>query len=163
MPSSICMIVTPVTSSPFRTAYCIGDAPLYFGKSDAWILTQPYFGISRISFDKICPKAATTKISAPYVLSSSTASGALILAGCKTVSPCARAHSLTGENCTFRSRPFCLSGCVTTAKTSCPASISASSAPTAKSGVPIKIIFIPIRSFSRNARRPSILRLSSEC
>jgi hypothetical protein len=38
--------------------------------------------------------------------------------------------------------PFGLSGCVTTAATSCPAASTASSVPTEKSGVPIKITLI---------------------
>ena len=52
------MVVTP--DSPFSTAHCTGAAPRYFGSSEACTLTQPYFGISRISFGRICPNAVTT-------------------------------------------------------------------------------------------------------
>ena len=41
--------VTPDSRSPFNTAHCTGAAPLYFGSSDAWILTHPKRGMDKIS------------------------------------------------------------------------------------------------------------------
>jgi len=38
------MVVTPETSSPAAIAAWIGAAPLYFGSSEAWTLTQPASG-----------------------------------------------------------------------------------------------------------------------
>ena len=160
-PSFICIIVTPVSFSPLMIAQLIGAAPLYFGKSDAWIFTQPYFGISRISLDNICPKAATTKISACSCLNLSTHSGVLIFWGCHIVSPCLSAHSFTGGNCICPLLPLGLSGCVTTAAISCPASINASRAPTEKSGVPINTILKIIPPLLPNRHYPSIRLLPS--
>ena len=100
-------------------------------------MIQPNFGILIILAGNICPNATTTITSALYVLNSSTNASSLALSGCKTVIPCATASSLTGEKTSDLLLPFGLSGCVTTAATSCPASIIALSVPTAKSGVPI--------------------------
>ena len=148
-PSSILMVVTPVNSSPLITAHWIGAAPLYFGRSEACTLIQPYRGISRILFDRICPKATTIIISALNFLRYSILAVSLILTGWNTSIPCESAHSLTGVYCIVLPRPFGLSGCVTTSATSCPASIIASSVPTEKSGVPMKItlILLPPRYF----------------
>ena len=63
------------------------------------------------------------------------------LSGCKTSSPYAVATCLTGEGMIFFPLPFGLSGWVITAKTSWPCSISAFSAGTENSGVPMKTIF----------------------
>ena len=49
------MIVTPVTVSPARMAWAMGDAPRYFGSSDAWTLMAPSFGAAMTSGYKICP------------------------------------------------------------------------------------------------------------
>ena len=49
------MIVTPVTVSPFRMAWAIGDAPRYFGSSEAWTLIAPIVGAAITSGFKICP------------------------------------------------------------------------------------------------------------
>ena len=43
-PSAMYIEVTPVTVSPSMTARCIGAAPRYFGRSEPWMLMQPYFG-----------------------------------------------------------------------------------------------------------------------
>ncbi len=60
MPSSIIMVVTPVSFSPSITAHWIGAAPRYLGSRDAWTLTHPRGGISSTSFVRIWPKATTT-------------------------------------------------------------------------------------------------------
>ena len=123
------------------TAHCIGDAPLYSGRSDACTFTHPRRGISMMLFGSNCPNATTTNISAPYALNFSTNSSSLAFSGCKTSIPSFTASSFTGENTSSLLLPFGLSGCVTTATTSCPASTKALSVPTAKSGVPINITF----------------------
>ena len=121
-------------------------------------MIQPYFGICKISSDKICPNAATTKISASYCANSATASGFLILAGVKTGILCLSAHAFTGEGINLSLLPFALSGCVTTAVTSYPAAISASKGPTAKSGVPIYTTFIVFSLFSQSLGNVFLLR-----
>ena len=133
--------MTPEYSHPSITAHCIGDAPLYSGSNDACTFTHPKRGISIILFGSSCPKATTTNISALYVLSFSINSSFLAFSGCSTSIPSFTASCLTGENTSSLLLPFGLSGCVTTAATSCPASTSALSVPTAKSGVPINITF----------------------
>ena len=55
IPSSIYIVVIPVSLSPFKTDHCIGAAPLYLGKREPCTLIQPYFGISNISFGSIFP------------------------------------------------------------------------------------------------------------
>ena len=52
-PASICMMVTPVSVSPFKIAHSMGAAPRYFGSREAWMFRQPYRGRSRISWDRI--------------------------------------------------------------------------------------------------------------
>ena len=54
-PSSIRMMVTPVTSSPARIARWIGAAPRQRGSSEAWTLMQPALGASRIGLGRISP------------------------------------------------------------------------------------------------------------
>ena len=54
-PSSICMIVTPLISSPARIARWIGAAPRQRGRSEAWTLMQPSRGASRIGLGRISP------------------------------------------------------------------------------------------------------------
>ena len=80
-PSFICIVVTPLSSSPSITAHCIGAAPRYFGKSDACTLIHPYWPISSISFGRICPKAITTITSISSFFSSSINSGSLTFTG----------------------------------------------------------------------------------
>ena len=100
MPSFICIVVTPVLSSPLIIAHCIGAEPRYFGNRDACILIQPYLGISRISLDTICPNATTTITSGLISFNIFTNSASLTLTGWYTVIPCFNAASLTGVNCT---------------------------------------------------------------
>ncbi len=53
MPSSINMVVTPVSVSLFMIAHWIGAAPRYFGSSDACMFIAPIFGSARIFFGSI--------------------------------------------------------------------------------------------------------------
>ena len=104
---------------------------------------HPKRGISRIVFGRSWPKAATTKISAFSLRSRSTAASSLTFSGWKTGMPYCSAQSFTSDGAGFPLRPLGRSGCVTTRDTSCFAdSASAFNAGTAKSGVPIKTIFI---------------------
>ena len=136
-PVPICMIVTPDSFSPSITACWIGAAPRYFGSKDAWILIHPNFGISRILFGIICPKAATTMISGAISASFSTNSGSRTFTGCRTGMSCFSASSFTGVGIMVLPLPLGLSGCVITASTSYPFFTSAARGATAKSGVPI--------------------------
>ena len=61
MPASVIMVVTPVTLSPFKMDQVIGLDPRYAGSRDACTFTVPSFGMSRISWERICPKAAVTQ------------------------------------------------------------------------------------------------------
>ena len=47
--------VIPVSRSPSRIARWMGDAPRYFGSSEPWALTQPYFGKTRTSCGRMFP------------------------------------------------------------------------------------------------------------
>ena len=68
-------------------------------------------------------------------------------AGWYTFISCAKANSLTGENASLFPLPLGLSVWVKTAAISSPLSYSAFSDGTAKSGVPIKTIFIYYHAF----------------
>jgi hypothetical protein len=54
-PTSIRMIVMPVSLSPARIARCIGAAPRQRGSSDPWMLKQPCRGASRMGLGRISP------------------------------------------------------------------------------------------------------------
>ena len=54
-PSSICMMETPVSASPFSTAHCTGALPRYFGSRETWRLMQPYFGASSTELGRMQP------------------------------------------------------------------------------------------------------------
>ena len=54
-------MLMPVSPSPCKIADCIGDAPLYFGRRDAWTFINLF--LSRRRFGIICPKDATTHMS----------------------------------------------------------------------------------------------------
>ena len=54
-PSSICMMETPVSVSPFRTAHCTGALPRYLGSRDTCRLMQPYFGASSTDLGRMQP------------------------------------------------------------------------------------------------------------
>ena len=49
------MVLTPVTSSPFSTAHCIGAAPRYLGRSEPWTFTLPRRGMASTSSGSILP------------------------------------------------------------------------------------------------------------
>ena len=137
------IVVTPVSLSPFSTDHWIGAAPLYLGRSDAWTFTQPYWGISNISFGNIFPYATTHIISGfKDFISFINSSFFFTFSGWNTGKFFSIANSLTGVAIIFIPLPFGLSTFVTTAKMSCPALYIASNESLAKSGVPIKTIFI---------------------
>ena len=54
-PSSIFMMVTPLSVSPAMMARWIGAAPRQRGNSEACTLKQPSRGASRIGFGRISP------------------------------------------------------------------------------------------------------------
>ena len=54
-PSSICMMVTPLSASPARIAAWIGAAPRQRGSSEAWMFRQPRLGASSIGRGRISP------------------------------------------------------------------------------------------------------------
>ena len=142
-PLSICIVVTPLTFSPFMMTHCKGAAPRYIGRSDACTFMQPYLGSVNTLTGRSCPNATTTITSGLIFFSSSrNSSFFLIFSGWYTGIPCANASALTGVIRSSFPLPFGLSGCVTTAATSCPAEISSFKVPTAKSGVPIKTTLI---------------------
>src|SRR5690606_13909747 len=131
----------PVSAWPARIACRIGAAPRQRGKSDAWMFTHPRAGQSSTHLGRSRPYATTTRRSggrsSPH--SRATAASASEL-GCATGSPCASAASLTGGGVSLRPRPAGRSGCVRTSGTCAPAATIASSAGTAKAGVPANAI-----------------------
>ena len=54
-PSSICMMVTPVSLSPAMIARWIGAAPRQRGSSEACTLMQPLTGVSSMGRGRINP------------------------------------------------------------------------------------------------------------
>ena len=144
------MDVTPVFVSPFINAQFIGAAPLYFGSSEAWRFIHPYRGKLSISLGRICPNATTTIQSGLYSHNFFIKSGSLTFSGCNTSILLASATtrfasltaSFTGEGSISLPLPFGLSGWVTTAIILWLELIIPSNVETAKSGVPINIIFI---------------------
>ena len=54
-PSSICMMVTPLSASPAMMARLIGAAPRQRGSSEACTLKQPSRGASSTGFGRIRP------------------------------------------------------------------------------------------------------------
>ena len=121
-PKSICIMATPVASSPASIALCIGAAPLHLGSNDAWIFKQParfgFSAISKTSFGKIKPYAATTMTSKSQSLNSLSALAASAAylpsnfkdVGCITLICFSSANCLTGLACKFMPRPAGLSG-----------------------------------------------------
>ena len=136
-------MVTPLTFSPFIMTHWSGAAPRYIGRSDACTFTHPYLGSVSTLTGRSCPNATTTITSGASFLSSSrNSSFFLTLSGWNTGISCFTASALTGVIRNSFPLPLGLSGCVTTAATSCPASNSALRVPTAKPGVPIKTTLI---------------------
>ena len=78
MPTSVSMVVTPATFSPFRMHQLMGAEPRYFGSSDACTFTVPYWGMESISLLSSWPKAAVTTRSGFNPRRQSTPSWALI-------------------------------------------------------------------------------------
>ena len=140
-PSSINIVDTPVFSSPFIITQLIGAAPLYFGNNETCTFIQPCFGISKNSFDNICPYATTTITSGFNSFISFTKDSSFAFIGWYTGKLFSIATCLTGENTIFLPLPTCLSGCVTTPIISYFLSISSCIHPLAISGVPINNIF----------------------
>ena len=75
------MMVTPVMASPANSARCIGAAPRHRGKSEAWMLKQPKWGMASASAGKINPYATTTSASNSRLRSVAAASFVLKLVG----------------------------------------------------------------------------------
>ena len=139
-------MVTPVSSAPSSTALCMGAAPLYLGRRDACTFTAAILGISKISFDIICPNAATTKKSGDsnFIFSIKPLS-LLIISGSYTSIPRSEAHLLTAVGILLLR--LTASFCVMQNGISTPALWSASKDGTAKSGLPMNTTFIPRRPF----------------
>ena len=144
------MVVTPVSFSPFMMLQWIGAAPLYLGKREAWTLTQPYLGISKIRWERIWPKATTTIRSGCISSSFAVNSSVLIFSGCSTGRLYSRAAAFTGDGWRLCPRPLGLSGWVTTAMISV-FSCNTFKHGTAKSGVPINIVLILLISCPHSA------------
>ncbi len=99
---------------------------------------HPHLGIASTDFGKIKPKAATTITSGDVASSNAWISGFLSEIGFAIARPLLPAASATGLDASFMPLPAGRSGWVNTKAMSCPASCSASSARTAKGGVPAK-------------------------
>src|SRR3990172_6992824 len=140
-PTSIFMMVTPVSSSPCRMAALIGAAPRQRGSSEAWTLRQPKRGRSSTSFLRICQNAATTIRSGFQARNCSMASGVRNFSGCMMGIPNSCATILTGGDFSPRPRPEARSGCVTT-PTSSYTFASARKLGNAKSGEPINTTLV---------------------
>ncbi len=140
IPSSISIVVMPVSRSPLMTAHWMGAAPRYFGSKEPWTFTQPRGGMSRMILGRIRPNAVTAIKSGFQARRASRNSGAFIFSGCRMGSRCWRASTLMGEGVKVCPRPFGRSGCVTTPTTWSSDRSKASSDGTAKSGVPMKTI-----------------------
>ena len=138
IPSSIRMIVAPVSESPASSACCTGAAPRHRGSSDAWTLMHPEGGMARTSGGRMSPYAAVTTISGWCAARRSRAAGARRLSGCSTGSPSSRAAALTGLAAIRRPRPAGRSARVYTAAIRCGPPASILSEGTANSGVPAK-------------------------
>jgi len=135
-PSSICMMVMPVSASPARMARWMGAAPRQRGSSEAWMLMQPRGKASSTARGRIKPYAATISTSAAAARSSSTVSAALSDGHFSTRAPSLSAASETALGVSFRPRPAGRSGCVRTSGMSWPAAAIASRARAANGGVP---------------------------
>src|SRR5712691_4964897 len=138
-PAVICMMVTPVCSSPRRIAHSTGAAPRSSGSSEGWTLTMPRLGIASSSGVSRCPYATTTPTSGARRRIASRNSDVDGRSGWSTGRSSSCAAVFTGDGTSVeRERPCGLSGRVTTEATSKPSPSSASSGGTANSGVPKK-------------------------
>jgi len=117
MPAAICMIVTPVSSSPRMIACWMGAAPRSAGRREAWTLIIPRAGSSRRDGLRMWPYATTIPTSGSYGRSASRNAGSFGCSGWSTGMPSARAASFTGGGTSVeRDRPCGRSGWVTTAR-----------------------------------------------
>ena len=107
------MIAMPVSSSPFSRASWIGDAPLYFGSRDGWMLMHPCLAKFNKLFGINSPYATTIITSGLSFLIVSI-SVLSIFSGCRVFSPSSFAAVLTGGGVITPLFPG-LSGWVTTA------------------------------------------------
>ncbi len=140
MPSSISIVVMPVSVSPLMIAHWIGPAPRYFGSREPWTFMQPLGGSTRIAGGRIRPNAATTIKSGFQSVSEARKSRSFIFVGCRTGSCSRWAICFTGEGVRVWPRPFGRSGCVTMPTTWSSDLKSASREGTANSGVPMNTI-----------------------
>src|SRR5918998_2393053 len=113
-PSSIRIMVTPVSSSPSMMARSMGAAPRYLGSREAWTFQAPWGAAQRASARRIWPKAATTRASCAEIRSASSP----MRSGCASGRSCARARAENGEGVVFRPRPRRRSGWEITRPTS---------------------------------------------
>ena len=92
------MIETPVSASPARIAWAIGDAPRQRGSRDAWTLTAPKRrGIDAARREDLAVRGDDHAIRDEVEQGPGTTSGAPIFAGISTGSPSSRAASATGR------------------------------------------------------------------
>ena len=140
----IYIIVIPVSSSPSIIAWCIGAPPLYLGSNDAWTLIAPNLGALSKDSGNSWPNAAVTIKSDSKESNDSNSWESLSFSGWYTGIWCFVATLFTGGGVITFLRPTGLSGCVTTAITSCSA-INISKIFVEKSGVPIKMILLIVK------------------
>src|SRR5437588_152630 len=109
----------------------------------------------------MCPYATTASAFGSNTERASANPSSLGEAGCRMGRPCSSARSFTGDALTPRPLPRGLSGCVTTAATSCGDSSNARRAGTATSGVPMKTTRITSEPLggvrARRWRHPEVL------
>ena len=144
-PSSISIVVTPVTGSPAAIAAWIGAAPRQRGRSEAWRLTQPSRGSSRRARGKSCPKATTTATSGASFASRARKAGSRTFSTCSQGIPSSRAASTTGGSVSRCPRFAGRDGCETTSTGRNSLAASARNVGTANSGVPKKTVLSLIR------------------
>ncbi len=86
-PSSISIVVTPVSVSPVAIAHWIGAAPRNLGSSEAWTFSVPSGAISITERGRIWPKATTTCSCGWSARSWSCVSGSRTRRTCRTGTP----------------------------------------------------------------------------
>ena len=144
--SSMYIMLTPVSVSPFKMAECIGEAPLYFGSREECTFIIPYFGISIISLGIILPYATTTIKSGLTSFILLITSSSFILFGCIISISLSRPNCLTGEYIILFPLAFRLSSFVKISFKSV-FLYTVSRLGIANSGVPINIVFTKTSSY----------------
>ena len=144
--SSMYIMLTPVSVSPFKMAECIGDAPLYFGSREECTFIIPYFGISIISLGIILPYATTTIKSGFISFILLITSSSFILFGCIISMLLSSPNCLTGEYIILFPLAFRLSSFVKISFKSV-FLYTVSRLGIANSGVPINIVFTKTSSY----------------